>query len=247
MLSIQHQVHFGDLVGMQHAVLAEARFHAGDRGPHTIAVDDAIDDNVGYVDTLRTELASDALRGHTKSGFGGRKWREVGAAAQTPGGTGENDRAGAPCEHVWEHCLCQKKTCQRMSSPMLLEHFGGYLQERRALITAGILNSNAQGRQRLGARDKTPDIGGVSHIAYFDMGSLPDRGDTLRGLSELIVTSSRNDDGKPRRGEDARSGGSETTWRSNTKDEDTALLNIRHDSPDVGGSIELFGPAGRER
>ena len=247
MLAMQHQVHFGDLVWMQHAILAEARVDTRNSRPRAIAIDDSIDNNVGYVDTLRTKLARDTLRDHTKSGFGGRKWREVGATAQTPGRAGENDRAGPPREQVWEHRLRQQKTRQRMSTPMLLEHFRSYLEKRRALVTACILNSNVQGRQRLGARDKTPDIGGVSHIAYFDMGSLPDRGDTLRGLSELIVTSSRNDDGKPRRGEDARSGGSETTWRSNTKDEDTALLNIRHDSPDVGGSIELFGPAGRER
>ena len=52
-----------------------------------------------------------------------------------------------------------------MSSPMLLEHFRSYLEERCASVTAGILNSNVKGRQRLGACDKTPDVSRVSDIA----------------------------------------------------------------------------------
>jgi hypothetical protein len=242
MLAMQHQVHFGDLVWMQHAILAEARVDTRNSRPRAIAIDDSIDDNVGYVDTLRTKLARDTLRDHTKSGFGGRKWREVGATAQTPGRAGENDRAGPPREQVWEHRLRQQKTRQRMSTPMLLEHFRSYLEKRRALVTACILNSNVQGRQRLGAGDKTPDIAGVSHIAYFDMGSPPDRGNTLCGLSQLVVTSSCNDDREPGRGEDARGGGTETSWRTNTKDQDTTLLNIRHDSLSGGKAVYLARP-----
>ena len=65
MLTMQHQIHFGDLVWMQHTVLAEPRLDTGNIGPRALTIDDTVDDNMGDVDALWTEFAGNALSGHT--------------------------------------------------------------------------------------------------------------------------------------------------------------------------------------
>ena len=52
MLAVEHQVHFRDLVGMQHAVLTEALLDAGNVGQCTITLNHAVDDDMGDVNTL---------------------------------------------------------------------------------------------------------------------------------------------------------------------------------------------------
>jgi hypothetical protein len=113
---------------------------------------------------------------------------------------------------------------------MLLEHSRRDFQKGRWAIAASVLNGDMQWRQRLGAGDKTGDIAGIGNISHFDARSPPNRGDALRSLTQLVVIPSRDDHGEPLRSEDARRRGTESARRSNTKDQDTALLTVRHDS-----------------
>src|ERR1700722_4606804 len=94
MLTMQHQIHFGDLVWGPHAVRAETRFDIGNKCADTNAIDDAIDDHMRNVDALRTEFPGNALRGHPESPLRRGERREISTAAQTPGGAGEDDRPG---------------------------------------------------------------------------------------------------------------------------------------------------------
>src|SRR5580698_4593661 len=190
---MQHQVHFGDLVRMRHAIFAEARFDAGKQAPRTVTVNDAIDDDVSNMDALRTEFASDTLRNHTKSCLRRREGREVGAPAQTSGSAGEDYRAGLACQHVRKYSLCQQETRKRVRAPVLLKHFWGNFEERRSAVTASVLNSDLQWRQRLSGGDKTGDITRVSHIPHFDTRSATNRGNTLCRLTQLVLIAPRDD------------------------------------------------------
>src|ERR1700756_4017904 len=115
-----------------------------------------------------------------------------------------------------------------MGAPVLLEHFRSNFEEGRRAIAAGILNGHLQRTQRFSARDKTRHVASVSNIANLDMRSPSDGGDTLCGLAQLVLISPGDDYVEAGLGERAPRGSTEPARRSNTQNQHTAKLHVRH-------------------
>src|SRR5262249_37901764 len=140
-LQVQLIVRLRDRVGIEHCIRAALGYAAA----LAVALDLAVDDDVGYVDALRLEFARHALRERAQPEFAAGKVVEIRAPAQAGGRAGEEDRAAVaapahPREHRFHGFAPDQKSAEAGVLPAALEFFRRCLQYAFADECAGIVD-----------------------------------------------------------------------------------------------------------
>ena len=103
-----------------------------------LAVDRAIDDQMGDMDILRCELARHRLRDRAQAELRRRERGEAGAAAHAGSGAGKQDRAATARHHVARRLAAGQEAAIAGELPSLEEQPAAGLDQRRLDVGAGI-------------------------------------------------------------------------------------------------------------
>ena len=129
---------FGDFVGNKNLLslqlFGRIRQEGADKGP----VDRAVDDDMGDVDSLRSQLASQALRQRPERVLRPGEGGKARAAAHARGRAGEKDRAAAAFDHSLRRLAAGQKPRERRHLPNLGIDPRRRLDDRKAHVRADI-------------------------------------------------------------------------------------------------------------
>ena len=142
----------GDGVHAEQAVLAALFLELRVARIEHIAVDAAVDDDVGDVNPLRPPVARHGLRQRAQRGLGRGERSERRAAFDRGRCAGEDERAAAARDHTPAGFTPDQKTAQTPHPPDHLEELGFGFQQRLGKIVAGIVHDQIERAAALALR-----------------------------------------------------------------------------------------------
>src|SRR5258708_15827363 len=134
-LAVQREIGLGDRVRVEEPVRAA---FVGARV--AFLGDAAIDNDVAYMDILRLQFASEALREAAQGKFAHRERRRIWIALDRGAGPGEEDRAVALLRHAPRRLLGDEKPTERGDLDRLLDRRRIEVDDWSAGPAAGVVN-----------------------------------------------------------------------------------------------------------
>src|SRR3954468_19491723 len=128
----------GDRVDAEQTALAALVDDLGAAAAQAMAVDAAVDHDVGHVHALGAVLARHALRDHAQARLGGGELGKPGLPGEAAGRTGEDPRAPAGGDEPAGRLAADEKARKAADPPEFLELLRRGLAEVDVLIDAGV-------------------------------------------------------------------------------------------------------------
>src|SRR6516225_6534552 len=144
-LVVQCPVGFSNGARLDQAVRRKLGHYSGggaEAPADRLAVDRAVDDQMGDVNILRCKLARHGLCHRAQTELRRRKRGEAGAAAHAGGGAGKQDRATGAWHHVARCFAAGQKAAIAGEFPYPRKQLGIGLDQRRLDVGAGVEEAN---------------------------------------------------------------------------------------------------------
>ena len=142
----------GDCVHAEQAVLAALFLELRVARVEHVAVDAAVDDDMGDVNPLRPPVARHGLRQRAQRGLGRGERSERRAAFDRGGRAGEDERAASARDHAPAGLAPDQKAAQTPHPPDHLEELGFGFQQRLREIVAGVVHDQIERAAALALR-----------------------------------------------------------------------------------------------
>src|SRR5713226_2542361 len=127
-----------DRVDTEQTILAAFRHDLRPRLAEAVAIDPAVDHDMGDVDALRPVFPRHALRDRPESSFGCREVRVTWLAPEARRGSREDDRASAQWDQPARRLPSDQESREAADAPEILEHLRRELAKIDLLIVAGV-------------------------------------------------------------------------------------------------------------
>src|SRR5229473_4694268 len=129
---------FRDRVDTEQTILAAFRHDLRPRLAEAVAIDPAVDHDMGDVDALRPVFPRHALRDRPEPGFGRGEMRVAWLAPEARRGSREDDRASAQWDKPSRRLVSDQKSREAADAPEILEHLRREFAKIDLLIVAGV-------------------------------------------------------------------------------------------------------------